>query len=382
MGRLKCEIHHAHDALRTRRLQRRHAPRLAARTTSNARRASLRYTTKFAGFAHGFQTSADMNHKTELGCSTNSDERLQLEERTCYARRMSSPAEQCSPPRELPITPSAEAWRAMSLEARQDFINEVNSILSEPPHFMSEGIPHHRAKRRATERLRRHFSSIGHVIFLAEELSVLYPGERPFTPDILAVRDVPEVEDDERCGWVVVDEGRGIDLAIEVLWEGDRNKDLVDNVERYARLGIPEYFVYDRKKQNLLGYHLVSPHARRYQRIIPQGGRHASAVLGLDLALINGKLEFFYGMSEIFGPEDLIARLENMMSSLEAKAADADARATVASLQDSVLAVAEARGIVCSEIERLRVFDCKDAQILRQWLVRVATAGSMAEAMG
>ncbi len=44
----------------------------------------------------------------------------------------------------------------------------------------------------------------------------------------------------------------------------------MDNVERYARLGIPEYFVYDRKRQDLRGYRLPSPEARRYQRIVPQ----------------------------------------------------------------------------------------------------------------
>jgi hypothetical protein len=245
---------------------------------------------------------------------------------------------------------------------------------------------------------------IGRVIFLAEEFTLFYPDEYAFTPDIVAVRDVPEVEDDERAGWVVADEGRGVDLAIEILWEGDRNKDLVDNVERYARLGIPEYFVYDRKQQNLLGYHLPSPQARRYQRIIPQGGRHASAVLGLDLALIHGKLEFFHGMSEIFGSDDLIARLEAMMSGLEAKAtdaatkaADAEAKAAdaatkaadaeakaeraLASLRAGVLAIAEARGVACSETERERIQACEDPAVLQRWLVRIATVNSMAEAM-
>lgn len=271
----------------------------------------------------------------------------------------------------------------MSPEARARFVTEANEILSSPPHFMGESIPHSRAKRRAMDRLRKHFSVIGRIIFLAEELTVFYPGERPFTPDILAVRDVPEVDDDERGGWVVADEGRGIDLAIEILWGGDRNKDLVDNVERYARLGIPEYFIYDRKEQNLLGYRLPSPTARRYQRIIPQGGRHASTVLGLELALVHNKLEFFYGMSEIFGSEDLIARLEAMMSNLEAKATDAASKAAqaLASLQDSVLAVAEARGIACSEAERERVRACDDPKVLQQWLVRVALASSMAEAL-
>lgn len=293
-------------------------------------------------------------------------------------------------PTEIPVTPSLEAWQAMSVEARENFINEVNSILNSPPHFMGESVPHHRAKRRATDRLRKHFGAIGRVIYLAEELSVFYPNERAFTPDILAVRDVPELEDDERGAWVVAEEGRGVDLVIEVLWANDRNKDLVYNVERYARLGIPEYFVYDRKTQSLLGYRLPSPQVRRYQRIIPQGGRHASAVLGLDLAVVQGKLEFYYGMSEIFGSEDLIARLETMMSSLEAKAADAAAKAAdaeakadraIASLRESVLAIADARRIAYSDAERQEVMACNDPAILQGWLIRIASVQSMAEAL-
>lgn len=240
---------------------------------------------------------------------------------------MAPPAEKSEPVPEIPITPSLEAWRAMPAMAREQFIQEVNTILSSPPYFMGESVPHHKAKRRTVNYLRKHFEAIGHAIYLGEGLSVFYPNERAFTPDILAVRDVAESEDDERLGWVVADEGRGIDLAIEIVYESDRSKDFVYNVERYARLGIPEYFIYDRKRQDLLGYRLPSPDARRYQRIIPQGGLHASAVLGLDLAIVNGKLEFYYGMSKIFGSDELIARLQAMIDSLEAKAELAEAQA-------------------------------------------------------
>ncbi len=285
----------------------------------------------------------------------------------------------------------------MTPQERERFVVRAIEIMNLPSHFMSESVPHNRAKRRAVDLLSKHFRAIGRIIYLGEELAVFYPGERPFTPDILAVRDVPEVEDDERGGWVVADEGRGIDLAFEILWSGDRKKDLVDNVERYARLGIHEYFIYNRKDHNLVGYRLPSPTARRYQRIIPQGGRHTSTVLGLDLALINNKLEFFYGMSEIFGSDDLIARLEAMMGSLEAKAAEAEERAAdaeakaadsaakatlaITSLQDSILSIAAARGIAYSNAERHLIRTCEDIQVLQQWLVRIAVSDSMAEAM-
>ncbi|MRG95189.1 Uma2 family endonuclease [Polyangium spumosum] len=305
---------------------------------------------------------------------------------------------------EPPVTPSEEAWRGMTPEARHKFLVEVIDALSDPRLTMGDGRPHFNAKRRATDRLRRHFDALHRVIYLAEEMNVLYPGERAFCPDILAVLDVPEPEDDERMAWVVVDEGRGIDLAIEVVYEGNRKKDLVDNVERYARLGIPEYFVYDRKRQDLRGYRLPSPDARRYQRIVPQGGRHASGVLGLDLAIVDGRLEFFYGMAAIFGTEDLIGRLQGMMQSLETKAEQArteaeqarteaeqarteaeqartEAEQALTSLHDSLLAIVAARGISCSAGDRERVRSCTEPETLQRWLVRAATVGSMAEVL-
>jgi len=294
---------------------------------------------------------------------------------------MAPPAEELDEPPPPPVTPSVEAWRAMSPEARMRFHEEVIAALSDPRLTMGDGRPHFNAKRRATDRLRRHFDALRRVIYLAEEMNVLYPGERAFCPDILAVLDVAETEDDDRMGWVVADEGRGIDLAIEVVYEGNRKKDLVDNVERYARLGIPEYFVYDRKNQELRGYRLPTPDARRYQRIVPQGGRHASGVLGLDLAIVDGRLEFFYGMAAIFGTEDLIGRLQGMMHSLEAKAEQArtEADRALASLQDSLIAIAAARQIPCSDDERARIRDCDDPAMLQRFLVRAVTAGSMAE---
>ncbi|MDI1446571.1 Uma2 family endonuclease [Polyangium sp. 6x1] len=297
---------------------------------------------------------------------------------------MAPPAEKSDAPLpEPPVTPSAEAWRAMTPDARHKFLVEVIDALSDPRLTMGNGQPHNLAKRRATDRLRRHFDAIDRRIYLAEELNVLYPGERAFCPDILAVLDVPQPEDDERMAWVVADEGRGLDLVIEVLYEGYRKKDLVDNVERYARLGIPEYFVYDRKKQALHGYRLPSPEARRYQRLVPQGGRHASGVLGLDLAIENGKLEFFYGMAALFGTDDLIGRLKGMMHSLEAKVEQAEAQTEQAltSLQNGLLAIVAARGIHCSDDERERVRSCVELETLQRWLVRAATVGSMAEVL-
>jgi len=298
-------------------------------------------------------------------------------------RGMAPPAEKIESLPLPPITPSVEEWRAMSPEARLKHILAVQEALSDRRLAIGDGRPHFQAKRRATDRLKRHFDALRRVIYLAEEMDVLYPGERGFCPDIFAVLDVAEPEDDERMAWVVADEGRGLDLVIEVLYKGDRQKDLVVNVERYARLGIPEYFVYDRKRQELRGYCLPTPTARRYQRIVPQAGRHTSAVLGLDLAIENGKLEFFHGMAALFGTEDLIGRLRGMMQSLEGKAdeARAEAESARAALQDGILALLEARGLDGSQELRERVRACSDVDTLKRWLIRAATAASMAEAL-
>ena len=279
--------------------------------------------------------------------------------------------------------PSVETWRAMSPEAKERFLQEVNAAFSDPNLLMTEGRRHKRAKSRAADMLDLHFKRSGRVIYVAEEMSVVYPGEPSFAPDVLAVLDVAEPEDDPRMAWVVADEGKGIDFVLEVLDRGDRNKDLIDNVERCARLGIVEYFVYDRGAQRVHGHRLPSPEARKYERIVPQGGWYPSKVLGLDLAIQDGSLRFFDGMAELFGSDDLIRRLTGMVDSLEAKAAEAEARADEAlnGLRTAVLRTLEARGLAVDEKAHERVMACEEPAALQRWLLRALSAGSTAEAM-
>lgn len=281
----------------------------------------------------------------------------------------------------IPIAPSEETWRAMTPAERERLLVQVNDALSDPRRVMSEGRPHKKAKTRALDLLGLHFKTIGRAIYLAEEMAVLYPGEEAFAPDVLAVLDVPQPDDDQRLAWVVADERKGLDLVLEVLHRGDRKKDLVDNVERYARLGIPEYFVYDRGKQQIHGYRLEGPGARRYEHVVPQFGRYSSDVLGLDLMIQGGTLRFFYGMSELFGTDDLVNRLNSMVGDLEAKArlAEASAEAAFAGLRAAVVTVLEARGIVCPEDARLRLDACDDPATLQRWVTRAATANDAAE---
>jgi hypothetical protein len=64
--------------------------------------------------------------------------------------------------------------------------------------------------------------------------------------------------------------------------------------------------VYDRRDEKIHGYHLPSPDARRYQRVVPQHGRHTSTVLGLDLGLEAGRLKFFHGTAELMHPPSCV----------------------------------------------------------------------------
>jgi Uma2 family endonuclease len=285
-------------------------------------------------------------------------------------------------PGSLPIAPTEDEWQKLTPDERERLLEKVLDSLSDPRRLMSEGRPHKKAKSRALDLLGLHFNAVGRVIYLAEEMAVMSPGEEVFSPDVLAVLDVPQPEDDLRMAWVVADEKKGLDFVLEVLCRGDRNKDLVANVERYARLDIPEYFIYDRARQQIHGYRLTGPDVKRYQRIVPQGGRYSSKVLGIDMVIQGGTLRFFQGSAELISSDDLIGRLTGMVEELEAKAqlAEAKAEQATAGLREGVLAVLDARGIACPDDARERLMSCDDPSRLQRWLSRAKSAGSAAEA--
>lgn len=177
-----------------------------------------------------------------------------------------------------------------------------------------EGDPHFNAKMNARKTLERFFARHGRRVYLACELPVYYPEEPMFAPDVMGVVDV---ELHERMSWVVSKEERGLDFALEIYVAGDRRKDHIANVERYARLGIAEYFIFDRGRLRLSGYRLPEASARRYDPILPQFGHYKSGVLGLELALEGEKLRFFHGDAPVPEAEELIGKLEGMVNQLE-----------------------------------------------------------------
>jgi Uma2 family endonuclease len=213
-----------------------------------------------------------------------------------------------------------DVWNAMTPAERRTVVDALPSDVesTNPP----EGDPHRIPKQRALEALDAFFKRKGRRVYLSSELPVYCPGERMFAPDLIAVLDV---EPTERLRWVVADEGRGLDFALEVTLHGSRRKDLELNVERYAALGIPEYFVFDRRQRRLYGWCLVE--TGRYEPIVPQAGLWASAVLGLDLAVESDRVRFYAGTAALPELAELVARANAMVDGLQDRVASAEMRA-------------------------------------------------------
>ncbi len=243
----------------------------------------------------------------------------------------------------------------MSPEERQQVLDALPSELEVSEASPPEGDFHFNPKVAAKETLSGYFQRIGRRVYLACELPVYYPGQRMFAPDLTAVVDV---ELKERDAWNVSVEGKGIDLALEILWRGKSRKDLEENVARYASLGIPEYFVFDRRRRRLRGFRLVAG-TKRYQPIVPQEGRYTCAVLGLEVGLEGDRLRFFHGLAPLPETSELLARLGSMVGDLETRIEDAERRAEDAerraeeaqqSADEAQRRLAEAH----AEIERLK----------------------------
>jgi Uma2 family endonuclease len=224
-----------------------------------------------------------------------------------------------------PRAPPREVWETMSPAERRETIDalpcSVPEELAPPP----EGDPHRKPKNAAVDALDAFFKRSGRKVYVSSELATYYPDERIFAPDVLAVVDC-ETHDRER--WVVADEGRGLDVVLEIHSKGHRAKDHVRNVRWFAELGIPEYFLFDRAKSRLLGFRLPRPDARVYEPIVPQRARLESRLLGLWLGLegLSGapRLRFYAGTAIVPEPQELAERLEGMVDELFARRAEAD----------------------------------------------------------
>lgn len=222
-----------------------------------------------------------------------------------------------------PRAPPEEIWNALTEEERQRIVDSLPSEFPPNEAAPPEGDLHTEAVYGARTALRRFFGRMGRGIYVGTNLPVYYPGRSMFSPDVMAVLDVPT---HPRPSWIVSKEGKGLDFALEVIVLGHRRKDVERNVEFYARLGISEYFVFDRPKLRLQGFRLRAG-AQAYEPVVPQHGHFASTVLGLDLVVERERLRFYVGDSPLPGADDLIDKLEGFVDDLEGRLAAAESRA-------------------------------------------------------
>jgi Uma2 family endonuclease len=201
----------------------------------------------------------------------------------------------------------------MSPRERRAVLDSLPDYIPWGESCMPEGDPHFEPKAEGRETLRTYFERTGRKLYVSAELPVYYPDETRFSPDLLAVRDV---DVHPRKKWVVSDEGKGLDWVLEIIVSGDRRKDLEENVARYARLLIPEYFVFDRERRALRGWVLADPKIGIYRPIVPQRGVFHSAALGLDLKLDGDRLRFCQGNAVILTPGEVILHLEQEVTDL------------------------------------------------------------------
>ncbi len=253
---------------------------------------------------------------------------------------MVMPALEAAPPR-YPRAPTQAAWLAMTEAERRAVADALPAFMTEAECLPGEGDPHFDAKAEGRETLRGFFGRTGVSMYIGSELTVYYPDEERFSPDLLAVRDVAT---GPRQKWVVSAEGKGLDWVLEVVVAGDRWKDLQRNVVRYARLGIAEYFVFDRARKAVMGWRLHDTSIGIYTPIAPHAGQHYSEVLGLFLTVQGDRLRFLRGNAELLTPAEEIERLEDRANDLamlredalqlreeaEVRAAEAERRATEA----------------------------------------------------
>ena len=215
----------------------------------------------------------------------------------------------------LPITraPSQVEWDALSPSERAALVDALPTSAPDARHLVPEGDDHVDGAVGTRDTLRMFYQRAGRRMYVGSGVAVFYPEEERFSPDVIAVADV---EPHNRSRWVVSAEGKGVDLALKVLVSGDRRKDLERNVQRYAALGIAEYFVFDRRKRHLHGYRLAGAGLRTYEPILTQVGRVPSRVLALDLAIVGGRLRFYRDTAMVLFSDEIIHSLEEAVEEM------------------------------------------------------------------
>ncbi len=133
-------------------------------------------------------------------------------------------------------------------------------------------------------------------VYVAGNMFVYYErGDRHkhLSPDVFVVHGVPKTP--ERPCYLVWQEGKGPDCAIEFTSASTKAEDLDDKFELYRDvLKVREYFLFDPEEEylepSLQGFRLVDD---QYVRIEAVDGRLPSEVLGLHLERDGWRLRFY-----------------------------------------------------------------------------------------
>lgn len=176
---------------------------------------------------------------------------------------------------------------------------------------LPEGDLHFRAKAGALEALRYGFTEVlCRKAYVSVDLPVYYPAEQRFAPDVLVVLNA---NPRRRKKWDVNWEGKELDFILEAHAGGERKEHTVRNLEKYAQMKVPEYFIFDCKEGVLEGYWLEESgdpeQPGRYRKLEPQRGRYSSERLGMELTVEGGRLRFYAGDTLLLEEEEQAEQL-------------------------------------------------------------------------
>ena len=202
-------------------------------------------------------------------------------------------------------------------------------------HLAANGNAHHLAV---------HLGSPDTTIVSGERYMCVAPGGATRYPDLLVAFGVdPELYEDNN-GYIVSEQGRPPDLALEIASRHTWRVDIEEKPEFYAGLGVAEYWRFDETGEfhgtRLAGDRLVEG---RYEAIaieeLPGGElRGYSEVLGLYICWRDGRLDWYDSQAE-----DYIPSLESERSARITAEARADAQQTRADLEREARMAAESR---------------------------------------
>ena len=223
-----------------------------------------------------------------------------------------------------PRAPTQEMWDAMSESERVMVDSELPASPWPMGALPGEGDVHRKTCRSAGDALDHWFSGRKTRAYVGQNMAVYYPGARTFVPDIFVALDA---EPGERRSWNVANEGQGLDVAIEIHYLGNREKDVVRNVEWFARLGITEYYVFEVLRLRLSGWRLAPGQPSRYVRMVPQLGSLLSTTLDLELTVEGDRLRFYSHGAALPDHDALVERLATAVDTLTMRAQQETQRA-------------------------------------------------------